>query len=70
MEYGTAYFKDSLIDKRDEILKEMFEIERNCLDASNRAVKEASKNLKVRKDNTYSDEEIDSFLPILARKNK
>ena len=36
----------------------------------NSAVKKASKALKVRQDNTYSDEEIDSYLPVALRKNK
>lgn len=48
----------------------MHNIERECLDASTKAVKKASNDLKVREDDTYSDEEIDSFLPVLARKNK
>ena len=64
------YNEESLIIKRDEIIKKQFEIYKECLDATPQAVKMASENLKIRRDNTYSDEEIDSFLPILARKNK
>lgn len=64
------YDEKNLLNKRDEILVRMHDIERNCLDASSKAVDKASKNLNNRKDNTYSDDEIDSFLPILARKNK
>lgn len=64
------YDEKSLLNKRDEILVRMHDIESNCLDASSKAVDKASENLKNRKDNTYSDDEIDSFLPILARKNK
>lgn len=63
------YDEKSLLTKRDEILVKMHTIENNCLDASSKAVDKASENLKERKDNTYSDDEIDSFLPILARKN-
>lgn len=44
-------------------------IYKDCLDASSKAVNRASANLKIRQDNTYSDDEIDSYLPILARKN-
>ncbi|MCS6104387.1 SLATT domain-containing protein [Clostridium botulinum] len=63
------YDEESLLTKRNEILVKMHDVEKNCLDASNKAVDKASENLKARKDNTYSDDEIDSFLPILARKN-
>ena len=42
----------------------------NMLDCSDKAVEKASESLKEKGDSTYSEEEIDSFLPILARKNK
>lgn len=64
------YDEESLISKRDEILKKQMQIYKECLDVSGDAVTKASENLKSRKDNTYSDEEIDGFLPVLARKNK
>lgn len=64
------YTIDSLRTKRDEILKKQISIYKKCLDVEDKAVEMASDNLKKRKDNTYSDEEIDSFLPILARKKK
>lgn len=64
------YNEDELAVKRNEILEKQMRIYKECLDASNKAVERASENLKGRKDNTYTDEEIDSFLPILARKNK
>lgn len=63
------YDEKSLLTKRDDILERMNNIVSNSLDASSKAVDNASENLKERKDNTYSDDEIDSFLPILARKN-
>lgn len=63
------YQEDELINKRDIILNKQMTIYKECLDASDKAVDRASNSLKNKKDNTYSDEEIDSFLPILARKN-
>ena len=62
------YNEDTLMQKRDEILKKQMDIYKECLDASSEAVTRASEKLKGRQDNTYSDEEIDSFLPLLARK--
>lgn len=64
------YNEETLIKKRDEVLKKQIDIYKKCLDASSKAVTKASENLKDRGDNTYTDEEINSFLPILARKNK
>lgn len=64
------YSEDTLIKKRDELIERKLEIASRTVDATEKAVNDASKNLKERKDNTYSDEEIDSYLPILARKNK
>ena len=61
---------EDLIKKRDEIKYKYLSICKNSLDAKNSAVKKASKALKVRQDNTYSDEEIDSYLPVALRKNK
>lgn len=66
----NKYVEDELIKKRDEIIKKKIQIANNILDASEDAVNKASENLKIRKDNTYSDYEIDSFLPLLARKIK
>lgn len=63
------YDEQSLISKRNEILEKQMRIYKDCLDASSKAVNRASANLKIRQDNTYSDDEIDSYLPILARKN-
>ncbi|HAT4331396.1 SLATT domain-containing protein [Clostridium perfringens] len=64
------YDIDSLVIKRDEMIKKQISIYKDCLDASEEAVDKACEALKSKKDNTYSDEEIDSFLPVLARKIK
>jgi len=64
------YNEDELTKKRDELLKRKIKIAKCTLDPDEEAVKEASDNLKKRQDNTYSDDEIDSYLPKLARKNK
>ena len=66
----NKYIEDELFKKRDDLIKRKIKIANNTLDASEKAVDKASEDLKIRKDNTYSDEEIDSFLPLLARKNK
>ncbi|OSA79384.1 hypothetical protein B2H89_13035 [Clostridium botulinum] len=64
------YNEDKLAEKRDEIIKRKIKIAKCTLDPVEKAVKEASDNLKKRQDNTYSDDEIDSYLPRLARKSK
>jgi hypothetical protein len=66
----NKYSEDELIKKRDEFFKKKIEIAKETLDPEEEAVNQASKNLKNRQDNTYTDEEIDSYLPQLARKNK
>lgn len=64
------YTEEKLIEKRDEFLKRQMKVYKESLDASSKAVNMASENLKNRGDNTYLDEEIDSYLPILARKKQ
>lgn len=64
------YDEISLGEKRDEVLKKQMSIYKKCLDAEGKAVDRASDNLKRRQDNTYSDEEIDSYLPVIARKKQ
>lgn len=59
-----------IIDKRDKIIGELMKVYKNTVDAGSKAVGYASKDLKERGDNTFSDEEIDSFLPIMLRKTK
>lgn len=62
--------KEDSIEKRNLINNKYLSICKNSLDAKNKAIKKASKALKVTQDNTYSDEEIDSYLPVELRKNK
>lgn len=64
----NKYTEENLLKKRDDLIKKKIEIANNTLDASVEAVNKASESLKVKQDNTYTDEEIDSFLPLLARK--
>lgn len=64
----SKYKEDELLKKRDDLIKKKIKISNNTLDASKEAVNQASDNLKKRGDNTYPDEEINSYLPILARK--
>lgn len=56
--------------KREEILNRYHDICKRSLSTCDRAVKKASKALKIQKDNTFSNAEIDSFLPIELRKEK
>ena len=56
------------INLRDELSKKFIEICKITIDPSEEAVKKASKCLKVRQDNTFSDAEIDSYLPVCLRK--
>ena len=61
---------DEATKKRDEILLKYHNICKKRLSTCDRAVKKASKALKIQKDNTFSDEEIDSYLPVELRKGK
>lgn len=61
---------EELLVKRDELLERKLELSKRTPDASNKAVNKASKCLKVRQDNTYTDEEINNWLPSEARKLK
>lgn len=62
------YNQEELLKKRDEFIERKIQIAKCTLDADQKSVNEASDNLKKRQDNTYSDEEIDSYLPTVARK--
>ena len=64
----SKYSQDDLIAKRDTFIKRKIEIAKTTLDVEEKAVKKASNALKITGDNNYSDAEIDSFLPPLARK--
>lgn len=62
--------EEQLADKRDEINTKYSDICKDALDANNFAVKKASKTLRIYKDNTYTDEEINSYLPVELRKKQ
>lgn len=59
---------DNAICKRDEILNKYHDICKKSLNTSDRAVKKAENALKEQQDNTFSDKQIDSYLPIELRK--
>jgi hypothetical protein len=61
--------EDQIVERRDELLDALMLAYDSTKDASEKAVNKASENLKNRQDNSYSDEEIDSFLPIYLRKS-
>lgn len=61
---------DEVRKMRDKILEEYYEICKNAPQTSDKAVEMAKKALEIQKDNTFSDEEIDSYLPIVLRKKK
>ena len=56
--------EDEINLKRDEILDALMNVYDNTKDATSDAVDRASKYLKERGDLTYTDKDIDSFLPI------
>ena len=61
---------EEAINKRNNLLDKYHDICKKSLNTSNRAVKLASKALKIQQDNTFSIEEIDSYLPIELRKGE
>lgn len=65
----SKYTEDELCIERDAIISRKIEISKVTPDATDAAVIAASNCLKLRQDNTYSDQEIDSYLPTIARKN-
>ena len=81
--YITAYFKsfdlqklirlqnvsvENLLKRYNELVKETDTIYLEAPSTTDEAVDRASEALKIKKDNTFSDEEIDSFLPISLRR--
>ncbi len=64
------YTYEELLSKRDKLLSRKLELAKKTPDASERAVDRASTCLKKREDNTFSEEEIDSCLPLEARREK
>lgn len=61
---------EDLLSKYNELLKETNNIYLVAPNTTEKAVKNASKALKVDKDNTFTDEEIDIFLPPSLRRGK
>lgn len=59
---------ENLLSRHDELVKETDDIYLEAPSTTEKAVNKASKALKIKKDNTFSDEEIDSFLPKLLRR--
>lgn len=59
---------EQVIQKRDDILERLAEVYDGCIDSSPKAVDKAKVALNKDKDFTYSESEIDSFLPIYLRK--
>lgn len=56
--------------KRDKLQGELFNIYKGSPRSFGKAYEEASKSLKEMEEMTFSDEEIDSYLPKLLRKNQ
>ena len=52
----------------EDLLKEIDNIYENAPNTSNKAVRMASKALRVTGDNTFSDNEADAYLPAALRK--
>ena len=55
---------------RDKYINEIEGVYKNCRDASNKAVEKARISLTKIQDNTFSDEEINSYLPLYTRKEE
>lgn len=61
---------EEAICKRNQILSKYHSICKESLNTSDKAVKKASKALKLQQDNTFSNKEINSYLPIELRKEE
>lgn len=59
---------ENLLIKYNQLVKETDAIYLETPSTTDEAVERASEALKVKKDNTFSNEEIDSFLPISLRR--
>ena len=59
---------EELIEVYEDLLKEIHNIYENAPNTSNTAVKMARKALQVTGDNTFSDDEADSYLPTTLKK--
>ena len=61
---------DEVRELRNEIYREYNDICEAALPTSNKAVKQASVALSIKRDNTFLDDEINSYLPIELRKEE
>lgn len=59
---------ENLLKRYNELVKETDTIYLEAPSTTDEAVDRASEALKIKKDNTFSDKEIDSFLPISLRR--
>lgn len=59
---------ENLLSRYNKLVKETDSIYLEASSTTEKAVDKASEALKIKKDNTFSDEEIDSFLPSSLRK--
>ena len=60
---------ENLLLLYEDLQKEVFSIYSEAPITNNLAVERASEALKIKKDNTFSDEEIDLFLPSSLRRS-
>ena len=67
---STAISTNQIINRRDEIQTELFRIYSSTPRTDSKSYKKASKALKINEELTFSDEEIDVFLPKELRKIK
>ena len=65
---SNAISIDQAKDRRDALQEELFEIYKQAPRTDNKSFKKASKWLKDSQEFTFSDEEIDKFLPEVLRK--
>lgn len=61
---------EELIEIHEDLLREIDNIYENAPNTSNKAVRRASKALRVAGDNTFSDNEADAYLPAALRKGE
>ncbi len=61
---------DNLIKSYEELVIKLNKIYSGSPNTCDKAVKKAQKSLKINQDNTFTNEEIDSFLPEALRRNK
>jgi len=60
---NDKYSSNEVIERRDLLLSELYEISENAPPTDNKAYYKARKALKIHEEMTFSGKEIDSFLP-------